>query len=265
MKKYASIISLIGLAAMIISCGENPATSSAGGVEVDLEDAIAQAEGRRAADPNEMGGNSCLLDYNTQYDELLTKEMILSISGFSEDVLEVKYSKALKDPSYHSLSYRFANKRIGKIKGLDFETELIDEVTVKSIKPMSLNQFEQTYKVQSQEEINLTNQSIDDVVEGKSESEEANEKIAELDKKGVSKETTQGVADIMKETFSNVSKSYSTVDGLGDAATWNSFTNSLNVLQNGVQFELYVDVSIENEENKNLAIKVAKQVLAKCS
>lgn len=263
MKKYSSIFSLIGLAVMIISCGEN-SSSSTGGVEVDLDDAIAQAEGRRAANPDEMGGNSCLLAFQTKYDELLAKEMVLAATGFSEEVLEVKYSKALKDPVYHSFTYRFANKRVGKIKGLDFESELRDEVMIKSIKPMSLNQFQQVYRIPTQEETNLGNQSIDDAIAGKSESEEANEKMAELEEKGVSKETTQGAADLMKETFSNVANSYMKVEDLGDAATWNSFTNSLNVLQNGVQFELLVNVSNDEERNKSTAIAVAKKILALC-
>jgi len=68
----------------------------------------------------------------------------------------------------------------------------------------------------------------------------------------------------MKEAFANVSKSYTDVEGLGDAAAWNSYANTLNVLQNGVQFELYVLVSNDGEENKKTAIAVAEKVLEVC-
>ncbi len=262
--KYLSILS--GLLIMVItaSCGNKNGNSTGKGVDADLEDAISKAENRRDADPDAKGGNICLLNYQEKYDQLLTEEMVLDATGFSKDVIKIKYSKALKNPEYHSVSYRFANKRIGKVKEVGIEMELNDDVVLKSIKPLSLNQFKDTYRVVSQQERDLANQKIDDAVEGRSEDPEANAKIKELDKMGVDKKTTKGAANMIKDAFSNVAKSYRNVEGLGDAATWNTHTNTLNVLQNGVQFELYVEVSNEQEKNRKVAIDIAGKLLDRC-
>jgi len=262
MKKYASILSFACLVALGSGCGGD--SGSSGGVDVDLEDAIAEAEGRRAADPDAMGGNTCLLGYTTKYDELLTEAIVTAVTGFNTEVMEVDYSKVLKNPTYHSVAYEFENKRIGKHPAMDFELELKDVIKLGSIKEMSLTQFEQIYSVPTDEQIALGDQTIDDVVDGKIEHAEASEKIAELEKQGVDKETTKSATGMMKEAFANVSKSYTDVEGLGDAAAWNSFANTLNVLQDGVQFELYVMVSNDSEENKKQAIAVAEKVLEVC-
>lgn len=250
--------------ALLSGCGNDTSSSKSGGVDVDIADAIAEAESRRSADPDAKGGNTCLLDYSTKYDQLLSEMMVLDLTGFTDETMDIKYSKVFSDPTYHSISYRFENKRIGKHPAMDFETELRDEIELGSIKPMSLNQFKEIYRVITQEQTDLANQSIDDVIEGKSDSEEANEKMAELEQQGVDKETTKGAVNMMKDAFANISKSYVNVDDLGEAATWNTFTNSLNVLQNGVHFELYIEVSNDNEENKNTAIAFAEKILNQC-
>lgn len=265
MKKYLSIGSALIIMLIAAACNNSTKENNGStGVETDLEGAIAKAESRRVADPNASGGNTCLFNYQEKYDQLLTDEMVLNLTGFSKDVLDIKYSKALKNPEYHSISYRFTNKRIGKPTGMDFEMEVNDEIKLKSIKAMSLNQFKDTYRVVSQQERDVANQTIDDVTDGKSDNEEANDKIKELDERGVSKETTKGVTSIMKDAFAKVGKSYANVDGLGDAATWNSYTMDLNVIKDGVQFELMVNVSKDNEENKKMAIEVAKKILDRC-
>ena len=68
----------------------------------------------------------------------------------------------------------------------------------------------------------------------------------------------------MTNAFSEIAKAYIKVEGLGDAAVWNTKTNELNVLQNGVKFTLVTDLSNDKEVNKGLAISLAKIILDKC-
>ena len=264
MKKYLKIWSLLLSVGIAAACGKGK-NDHRDGVEVDLEEAILKAEGRRAANPDAKGGNTCLLNYNLNYDHLLTEEIVIDATGFSKEVLDVKYSKAMKNPEYHSVSYRFANKRKARVKELDIETEVRDAVTLKSVKAMSMNSFKSLYRAVTDEEIEVGNQTIDDVVEGKIEDKKVSAKLEEMESRGINKKTTTGAIGTMKGAFEKVGKSYTNVEGLGDAATWNTHTNDLNVLQNGVQFELNVNISNDNEKNKGIAISIAKVLLSKCS
>lgn len=264
MKKYIKAFSLILVVAVAVSCGSDKGKSGDKGVDVDLDDAIAQAEGRRAADPNAKGGNTCLLSYLEKYDQLLTEKMVLSATGFDKTNLELKYNKALKNPEYHSVSYRFKHKRKAFVEQIGMTMAVPDFVVLNSIKAMSLNHFKDTYRVVSQQETDVANKQIDDVVEGKSTEKEANDKMKDLEKMGVDKKTTKSVTDVMKGTFANVAKSYVAVDALGDAATWNTFANTLNVIANGVHFELHVEISEVTDDNKKVAIDIANQILTVC-
>ncbi len=264
MKKYIKAFSLILFVTAVFSCGSDKEKSSSNGVDVDLDDAIAKAEGRRAADPNAKGGNTCLLGYLEKYDQLLTEDMVLSATSFDKAKLDLRYNKALKNPEYHSVSYRFKNKRKAFIEQIGVTTEVPDAVVLNAIKPMSLNHFRDTYRAVTQQETDVANQKIDEVVEGKSTEKDANDKIEELGKMGVDKKTTKSVTDVMKGTFANVAKSYVAVDGLADAATWNTFANTLNVITNGVHFELNVEISADNADNKKVAIAIANKILAVC-
>lgn len=264
MKKHITVFSFILLVTVGISCRSDKGKTTNNGIDVDLDDAISKAEGRRAADPDAKGGNTCLLSYLEKYDQLLTEDMALSTTGFDKTKLELKYTKALKNPEYHSVSYRFKNKRKAFVEQIGMIMEVPDFVVLNSIKAMSLNHFRDTYRAVTQQETAIANKQIDDVVEGKSTEKDANDQMKELEKMGVDKKTTKSVTDVMKGTFANVAKSYVAVDDLGDAATWNTFANTLNVIANGVHFELHVEISSENSENKKVATEIANKILAVC-
>ena len=264
MKKYIKALNIILLLIVCIACASDKGKSNNSGVVVDLDDELAKIESKRPSDPNAKGGNTCLLSYLEKYDQLLTEETVLNATKFDKTKLEINYSKALKNPEYHSVNYRFKNKRKAFVEQIGVEMEVPDFVVLSSIKPMSLEHFKNTYRAVSQQEIDAANHQIDNAIEGKSNEKEANEKIRELEKMGIDKKTTKSVTDVMKGTFVNVAKSYVTVDDLGDAATWNTFANTLNVIDNGVHFELHVEVSDDNINNKNVAIAVANQLLKAC-
>lgn len=248
---------------MIISCSDkNNSTSNPG--EIDLESAIENAESRRKADPNASGGNKCLLDFQSKYDQLLSEQDILTATGFSKDLMEIKYQKVLKNPEYHEVVYNFDNKRNAYIPALKMNADVPDVISVRSIKPMSLTQFENSYKAISEEEMQVARDMVDDVTEGNSGEADAEAAMQKAKEQNISNEQIKETSNVMMDAFKKVSEGYRVVDGLGDAARWNIVTNELTVLQNGVQFQIMSDLSNDLEKNKSVAIDLAKKILDKC-
>lgn len=247
----------------LIACSESQKTKSTSG-EIDLESAIENAENRKKSDPNSSGGNKCLLEFQNQYDQLLSEVQVISATGFSKNNLETKYQKVMKNPEYHEYLFKFKNKRKGKINGFDQEMELPDVVTVRGIKPMSLTDFENTYRAITDEEMDLANQTMDDMLEGKTNDSQAEAAMEEIDKQDVSKEQVKEVSGKMMDAFKEISEGYRIVKNLGDAARWNLVSNELMVLQNGVKFEIRTDLSNDPKVNQKVAFELAQIILNKC-
>lgn len=258
--RYLLVVSLF---LVLTSCSENKGKNS-NSEGIDLESAIENAESRRKADPNASGGNKCLLDYQTKYDQLLSEQDILAATGFFKDVMETENNKVLKNPEYHSFEYRFNNGRTRDVPMIKQKLPRPDVIEIKSIKAISLSAFESTYRVISDEEMQVAKDVLNDAAEGKSGDAEADAAVKKAEELNVSKKQVKeiggGIMDAMKE----VSKGYRLVDNLGDAARWNMVSNELYVLQNGVQFVILCDVSDDNEKNKSVAIDLAKIILNKC-
>ncbi len=216
----------------------------------------------KVQDPNTSGGNKCLLGYGNRFDELLTEADVLAATGFSADVMEVDYSRVIVDPGFHTLSYRFDNKRIQTIAG--YTQPYKDHVNLQRIRSISLTQFKNSYRAMTDEEDKVVKNIIDDVTEGNVSSADAKEAKDQLDASGIDKETTKDIMGSLADMFKEVAKGYRNVEGLGDAAVWNLATNELTVLDNGVQFELSVDAKGDPKENQAIAIALAKRILDKC-
>jgi hypothetical protein len=247
----------------LMACSESKGTKS-NSAEINLDAAIEHAESRRETDPNASGGNKCLLDYQTKYDQLLGEQDILAATGFSKDVMEIKYNKAMKNPEYHDIRYKFKNKRIGTLRGLDMKMEIPDDVKISGIKAMSFQHFEESYRAVSEEEMQVAKDVLNDVADGKSGDAEAEAALKKAEAHNVSKKQVKKVGSIMMDAMKEVSKGYRVVENLGDAARWNIVTNELVVLQNGVQFVIFSEVNNDKEKNKSVAIDVAKNILNKC-
>ena len=232
--------------------------------EIDLESAIENAESRRNLDPNSSGGNTCLLDFQNKYDQLVSEKDVLSATGFSNESMKTKYQKVMKSPEYHEFLFKFNNKRIGKVRGLSREMEIPDVVTVRGIKAMSLTDFENNYRAITDEEMDLANQAVDDVLEGNSGEAEAEAALKNVEEQNISEEQVKEVSGKMMDAFKEVSEGYRKVMNLGDAARWNLVTNELVVLQNGVKFELMIDVSNDPKVNQKLAFDLAQIILNQC-
>ncbi|WP_313029289.1 hypothetical protein [Soonwooa sp.] len=243
----------------LFSCGNND-DKKQNGNEINLDAVI----NSKSNDTNAKGDNECLLDYLSKYDALLEETDVLNATGFSKDVMETKYNKVLKNAEHHEFLYKFKNGRVGKVRGWDREMELPDVVSIRSIKPMSLATFNQSYQAITDEQMQAANDALDEIAEGNSGDADADKALQKAKEQNVSKEQIKKTGGALTGMFKEVSEGYRTVEGLGDAATWNVVTNELVVLQKGVKFEIVADISNDNEKNKSTAIKLAEFVLNKC-
>jgi hypothetical protein len=61
-----------------------------------------------------------------------------------------------------------------------------------------------------------------------------------------------------------VARAYRDVEGLGDAASFNSVESTLYVLDRGVKFALNVNLQDDAAANQEAAIGLAKDIMATC-
>ena len=259
MKKIQSIAATAILSLTLFSCG-NSENKSQNSNDINIDAVI----NSKSNDPNAKGDNKCLLDYQNKYDALLAETDVLNATGFSKDVMETKYNNRLKNPENHEFVYKFKNGRMGKVRGFDNEMQLPDMVVVRSIKPMSLTTFNQSYREVTDEQMQAANDALDEIAEGNSGDADADKAMKKAKEQNISKDQIKKTGGTLTGAFKEVSKGYRTVEGLGDAAVWNVVTNELNVLQNGVKFEIRTDISNDTEKNKSVAVKLAEIVLSKC-
>lgn len=260
MKKYLTILTV----ALLWACsgkkdGEN--TGTIGGI--DVEGAIKDAESRRKTDPNASGGNKCLMSYQTKLDQLLTADLVIRATGFPEGKMDSSYRRIM-GPAYHEVDYKFKNGRMGEVRGLKGLYPVKDQVSLGSIKPISLTQFKDSYRVITEEEEQIAKDAFEEVSEGKSGDKQADEALKKAKEVNVDKETVKKAGGALMDAFKEVSEGYREEKDLGDAARWNVTTNRMTVLQNGVQFELYVEVGNDEAKNRETARAIAKEILKKC-
>lgn len=247
----------------LIACDKKQNTETSIG-NLDLDSAIENAEKRRKANPDASGGNTCLLSYQNKYDQLITEKDILDLTGFSPETMEVKLKNNNKYPDSNEILYRFKNKRIGKIRGFTHELELPDVVIIREISSISANEFQKKYKAATEEDIENAQQIIKDASEGNINDPEAKNALKNAEQAHVGKEQIQKAGNNLLGAIQEVAASYENYPGLGDLATWNPITQEIIVLQNGVKFSVYVDISNDMETNKKVAVEFAKLILNKC-
>ena len=264
MKKTRILALLTCHAALILAaCGGSEGNQKNKSGDLDLDGALSKIESRRKSDPNASGGNKCLLDFSSRMDDLLTEKEVLNATGFGTELLETNYSKHHSSPEYHTLSYLFDNKRMQTIAGFTLPAK--DNVSIQRIRPISLTAFQNSYRVITEEEDTALRDIIDDVADGNVQDADAKAAKEELDASGVDKEVVKDAMSSMADAFKEISKGYRSIEDLGDAAVWNIATKELTVLDNGVQFEVQVDVDDDVERNKTIAIILAKKILNKCN
>ncbi len=244
---------------VLFSCNQTEQTNQHN-PEIQL-DAVINSQSK---DPNAKGDNKCLLAYQEKYDALLSETDVLNATGFSKEVLKTKYNTLLKNKEYHEFVYAFKNDRMSSVPGFNTEMSVSDLINLRAIQPMSMQSFQQKYQAVTDEQMRLANEAIDEITEGNVKNEDADKALKQAQEQGVDKEQIRKTGGMLTNAFKEVSKGYRTVEGVGDAASWNVFTNELHVLQKGVKFEVRVDISNDKERNKSVAIELANIILKKC-
>lgn len=258
MKKIKFIAATIVVSLSLFSC--NSSEHSSTGSEISIEDVA----NKKVSDPNASGGNKCLLAYAEKYDELLTEPMVLAATGFPKEKMKVKYSKVMKNTAYHGVRYAFDMGRVQSLPGTGGKMALPDDISIKGIGPKSLAQFNDSYRAMSAEDEQHFDEAKKDVLSGNSEDKDADKILKKAEEKGMDKKQIEKGVEQVGGIIKQIAKAYVVVDGLGDAARWNTLTKEMVVLKDGVQFELYVNVANEDSKNKTVATDLAKQILDKC-
>lgn len=247
------------LSATLYSCGNGSKPAEKGSINID---AVAE---KINANPDASGGNTCLSGYASKYDHLLTAEMAIKASGLPKEKLEVKYSKVLTNTEHHSVAYRFDMGRVQSNPAFEMPAMAMpDDIILKNIKAISFRQFENSYRAMTDEEQQEFEKVKDEITSGSSGDKDMDKAVGDLQGKGIDKQSVQKGVNTIGGAINKIAKAYTVVDGLGDAARWNTITQELTVLQEGVQFALYVNIAADSEKNKSVAVDLAKQILEKC-
>ncbi|MFS0488938.1 hypothetical protein [Leadbetterella byssophila] len=238
---------LIFLLPLVWACGSKKSA--------DLEDTLE----KYIKKSDESNPNSCLMKYQDKLDDLLTLAMVCKATGFNAENADTSYSKIMRNPEYHKVNYSFKNKRMGKVPALDGIYELNDQISVGAIKPMTLEEFNRDYKPATEEQVVAAKEALDDALEN-------NEEVKEIRKKAetVSDEQIKKTGGVLVDMFKKISEGYRNVEGIGGAARWNIITTTLNVWHDGTHFELVVNIDNDVDKNKQVALSLAKEILAKC-
>ena len=260
MRKSKNILSLSFLILAFNTSCNNPKVKEG---EKELSEIIPESASN--------GDNTCLLGYASKYDELFTFDEAATVTGLAKADGEMDYNKVLENVAYHDISFEWPSDRKMKIKAAGMEVEIPDknQIKIEGIEPKTLEEFNSAYRSLTEAQIaeakKNVDKSIDEAYEGTSEQEAANKAMDKAKSMGQSKGDVKKVSnELVGGVFAQIAKSYSPVENLGDAASWNSYEQSLYVLKNGVKVKITANLNSENDYNKNKAIEIAKSILTKC-
>lgn len=227
------LIALVCIGSMLASCSEN---------NNDLKSDLNEALESVAADASK---------YEGRLDELLTLEMASECSGLAASEAEVEYNKLMTNPEYHSLAYTWKSdrKRELNVSGMKMEVPMPNLVQISWVKESDLKKFTFSYHNPTKEELANAQKAMkakeeEMVRDGKISSEQAG--------------MADGMANEMIANYTVIN-----VPNLGDKAVWiqTKQDNHLKVLYNGIEFQLTIELSDIESENKAKAIGLARKVI----
>ncbi|VXB34197.1 conserved hypothetical protein [Flavobacterium sp. 9AF] len=231
-----TIIALTSIFLFAFSC-KNEGSSTV--MEQENNKAVEQAIGKTSD------------EYNGKLDELLTLEIASEVTGYVPNEAKKKYSKILKDPATHSVSYNWDKGRMKKVNNpitnKEMNIPIDDFVEITWVRNTSLDKFKFDYHTPTAEEIKIANQAMDKKMtemqgEGKATNEQAN--------------SAKEMANSMMDGIS-----FTDISNVGDNAKWDNKYKHLKVFYKGLEFEITAEVSDNEAINKQKAIAVAKQII----
>ncbi|MGV7106636.1 hypothetical protein [Flavobacterium sp. U410] len=232
----ATILALTSIFLFAFSCKKEGSSTV---MEQEVNDAVEQAIGKTSD------------EYNGKLDELLTLEIASEATGYASNEARKDYSKILKDPATHSVSYNWDKGRMKKVNNpitnKEMNVPINDFVKIAWVRNTTLDKFKFDYHTPTAEEIKKANEVMD-------------KKLNEMVGEG---KATKEQADLSKEMGNGLmnGQSYTEVSNVGDYATWNNKYKQLKVFYKGLEFEITVEVSDDESVNKQKSIEVAKQII----
>lgn len=205
------------------------------------------------ASENTPSNGSCFDPYVGKLDELLTKAEIQSVYPSVDDHAEYEYSR-IGSIDYQVCQYQWDSDRtyMMKVGAQEISVAKPNKIGIGCLRTYRdkiedpLEYFKNAHRTPTKEELaqfqEMTKKKMEE--EGMSEAEQKTGEAI----------TTPFLAKI----------SFTAIEGLGDAAAWDHMDSALAILVGRVEFKIYVEVSADEEENQELAKKLAKIVLAKC-
>lgn len=246
-------VSLFCMAFFLFSCNSSESESS--GVETTT--ATTSAKGSKA----DTKTASCLADFNHDYSKLLTKQDVLKhVSTADAAVLEIKYDaeEVKKRPEYGEIYYEWPSDRpdIQINPSFPLKQPDMNSVSLTNLKfsdrevAKIQDKFHTAYKTMTQEEVDAGMKRLEESYK---------------DKPAEDLQTAQQVLKKRAEWKSTP------LDGVGEYAYWfpsrvmNMYMGSkIIVLTGNAQFEVVAKVGENDEENFEVAKKIALEVLSKC-
>lgn len=208
----------------------------------------------------------CLAGYAEKLDELLTSDIVQEVVEEPQAEVEKEYNKIMKNPNYHSVSYTWKSDRMKNMNVAGFTMDIPEnnQVELQGIRKMKREHFDMSRKKITDEQMKTMNSEIDKAMEGKSGNEKVNERLKKLDEMGIDKETQKQMTGAMTGVFAQIAKAYSPVDGIGEAASWNSVEKCLYVFNDGVEMALTVNIAADESVNKDKAVVLMRKLMERC-
>lgn len=184
---------------------------------------------------------------------MLTKEDILTVYASIPANTDYKYSRSAP-LDYQTCEYQWDSDRTYMMKVGAREVEvprpnkigigLLSTYGEKTKDPLAY--FKNAYRTPTAEEI--------------AEFQKMAKK--KMDEEGMTAPEQQAGKDLTSTLADQIS--FTSIEGIGDAAAWDHMDSALVVLVGRTKFKVYVEVSADVEANQQLAKKLAKLILAKC-
>lgn len=235
---------------VLLSCNNNSS-----GEETD-----GTATATKTSSAKKSTGNSgkCYEDYLGQnMENLLTKEDITKYVSMNLDEAKVNDWRDQKDPEYQHYYY---------IVKAGPEREKTFKTPTGTVLPINYEVGINGIKIYS-EKVKNPLQSFRNSHHTLSETEKENAKAAMNKALGKSKDLTEAQKSAAgKGTGSAIDQlRFTEIEGLGDAATWSHNYHYLSMLVGNTVIDILVDVSDDENENIEVAKKLATEVLKKCN
>jgi len=252
MKHY---ISTIAISLLLIGCGDKSNSEEA------------ESDSKKSPSNNSVTilNNTCLHQFYGEPGKMIKEQDVVDICGLKDidyEREEKLLKKKMKKYSMVSFSWDSDRTRVIDIGDNSMTVPVDNSIVYGGARELSFNNgnpkesFKKIYKTLTKEERDNARKAMQAQVDKQKKKADPNyESTSET-----AIESTQG---LLSKTMDKIK--YTEVNGVGDLATWESNDRTLFVLVGNWQFTVSIDLSNDEEDNKNKAIALAKKILEQCN